>query len=364
MNRIGARETSLLRIAMSHHDFRSHPCGCSRAVACALAWSLAVVTFVPPVALAQDPEATEQAAEEAPAEEAPAEDASPEAAPTEDASPEDAAAQEAPPTEPAPEATPPEAAPSEEPAGEKAEPAPKAAWEVSKPCDNVQHPYEADLCQQWRTAEAAERTAIAAARTAGLTRLLMLIGALATLLLLLMFVPLIVAAFAARRAARGGASAPAADADREDELRAYVDVDKLEFIETPESEGIVKVKVAFRNTGQTPAFKLRSATQVGIRDVADEDMLPVMPLPDKTRSAARPRLGRDATAVDIVQCDSTPSLADRVMNGDATILVWGFVEYMDVFDRKRKTAFQYLCNADTLDTGQIFKPMIRGDEDG
>ncbi len=37
---------------------------------------------------------------------------------------------------------------------------------------------------------------------------------------------------------------------------------------------------------------------------------------------------------------------------------------MDVFERRRKTAFQYLCNKDTLDTGQVFKPMIRGDEDG
>ena len=38
--------------------------------------------------------------------------------------------------------------------------------------------------------------------------------------------------------------------------------------------------------------------------------------------------------------------------------------YFDVFDRRRKTGFQYLCNAETLDTGQIFKPMVRGDEDG
>jgi hypothetical protein len=52
------------------------------------------------------------------------------------------------------------------------------------------------------------------------------------------------------------------------------------------------------------------------------------------------------------------------MGGDATILVWGVVEYLDVFDRPQKTAFQYLCNAETLDSGQIFKPMVRGDEDG
>jgi hypothetical protein len=253
------------------------------------------------------------------------------------------------------------AAQEEEPAEDS-----KSAWDISKPCENAQHPYEAALCQQWRTAQAAEKSAAASERTIGLTQVLMLLGAVATGLLLLMFIPVIMAALAARRAARGDRTGMPSldDAVREDEVRAYVDVDKLEFIETPESEGIVKVKVVFRNTGQTPAFKMRSTAQVGIRDVADEDLIPVMPLPDRSANSGRPRLGRDATAVVIVECDSTPSLADRVMNGDATIVVWGWAEYMDVFDRRRKTAFQYLCNAETLDTGQVFKPMTRGDEDG
>ena len=330
---------------MSHH-FLTHPFGwlfgCLRVAAAAVLLSFAVLSLTPPAVLAQD-------------------------APAEDVAPEDAAPEEAVPEEAAPEEAAPEEAAPEEAASEDAAPDETKPWDIATPCENYQHPYEADLCQQWRAAEAAEKTAVASERTVGLTRLLMLIGALATALLLLMFVPLVMAALAARRAAHGTGAVPSSvgDADREDELRAYVDVDKLEFIETPESEGIVKVKVAFRNSGQTPAFKIRSATNVGIRDVADEDMIPIMPLPDRARAnSARPRLGRDATAVDIVQCDSTPSLADRVMNGDATIVVWGFTDYIDVFDRRRKTAFQYLCNAGTLESGQIFKPMTRGDEDG
>ncbi len=91
---------------------------------------------------------------------------------------------------------------------EAAGPEVQAAWDVSAPCENVLHPYQADLCQQWRTAEAAEISAEASERTADLTRLLMLTGMLATLLLLAMFVPLLMAAFAARRAARTGAPAP------------------------------------------------------------------------------------------------------------------------------------------------------------
>jgi hypothetical protein len=234
----------------------------------------------------------------------------------------------------------------------------KRPWSVSAPCENYQHPYQADLCQQWRAAKAAERTA-------RLTRLVMLIGAIATLLLLLMFVPLLMAVRAARRAATGTAPVPGNASTREEALRAYIDVDRLDFIETPESEGVVKVKVVLRNTGQTPAFKVKSAAEVGIRDISDEDLLPVMPMSQRSSlDSAKPRLGRDATATYVVSCHSTPALADRVMSGDATILLWGAVEYLDVFDRAHKMAFQYLCNAETLETGQVFKPMVRGDEDG
>ena len=285
---------------------------------------------------------------------------------------EDVPGEQAVPTEPGPEDTEfesPASAETEEAAPEQTEPAgtetAPAQWEISRPCANVQHPYEADLCQQWRTAEAAQTTAEASERTAGLTRLLMLTGMLATLLLLAMFVPLLMAAFAARRTAKGSASAPTSPRAQENELRAYVDADSLEFIETTESEGVVKVKVTLRNSGQTPALKLQSVAEVGIRDISDEDLLPIMPLPEPSAlDPARPRLGRDATAVEIASCESPPKLADRVTNGDATILVWGSAEYMDVFDRRRKTTFQYLCNAETLENGQIFKPMVRGDEYG
>ncbi len=368
MNRIGAPGKFLLRAAMSNLRLLSDPFACLRAFATAAALSCVAVTFValaPPFAAAQDQEATEDApGEDAPAEEAPADDAAPAEAPSEEAAPE-------------------ETAPDDAVAGEAA-PAAMVGWDIAKPCENTQHPYQADLCQQWRAAEAAEKAAAAAQRTVGLTQVLMLIGAIVTGLLLLMFIPLIMAARAARRAARGGDASPLTAASHDDgrseyrrahedhaeelraeEMRAYVDVDKIEFIETPESEGIVKVKVIFRNTGQTPAFRTRSATNVGIRDVADENLVPVMPLPDnRSANAPRPRLGRDATAVDIVECGSTPSLADRVMNGDATIVVWGWTEYYDVFERKQRTVFQYLCNAETLDSGQIFKPMTRGDETG
>ena len=51
------------------------------------------------------------------------------------------------------------------------------------------------------------------------------------------------------------------------------------------------------------------------------------------------------------------------MQGKAVIVVWGWMEYVDIFDLKRRTAFQYLCNAETLKSGPIFKPMHEGNED-
>jgi hypothetical protein len=306
VNRIGARGEIQLHIVMFHHRLLLRPFACLRLAACAVLLSCALLTLAPPTASAQ----VEEMEEVAP------------------------------------------------------------AWDLSKPCENAQHPYQSELCQQWRVAEAAEQTAAAAGRTTTLTRLLMLMGAVIVGLLLLAFIPLIAGALAARKAARNAGVMPefvmpenTASRDDEEEVRAYLDVDEVEFIETPESEGIVKVKVAFKNTGQTPAFKTRSATEVCIRDETDEDLVPVMPLPSRSGVSARPRLGRDATAVDIVECESTPNLSDRVMNGDASIVVWGWVEYVDVFDRWQKTAFQYLCTAETLGTGQVFKPTIRGDED-
>ncbi|MEM7564628.1 MAG: iron ABC transporter permease [Pseudomonadota bacterium] len=90
----------------------------------------------------------------------------------------------------------------------------------------------------------------------------MLIALFVLLLLIFMLIAVMRAASAARQAAESGGSAPAPISgaarpmDREGELRAYVDVDSLEFIETPEADGVVKVKIALRNSGQTPALKL------------------------------------------------------------------------------------------------------------
>ena len=293
--------------------------------------------FVPPYAAAQDaPEGADAQSEQV----------APDAAPAEDAASDEAETEE------------PAAAPGEEDAAEDAE-KPAGPWNVANPCENAQHPYQAELCQDWRVAQASERTA-------DLTRLLMLLALLATFLLLAMFIPLLMAVRAARQGSQGR-SGPvlARSGDQEDELRAYVDVDTLDFIDTPESEGVVKVKITYRNSGQTPAFNVESKAEMGVKDISDEGLLPVVPLPDRSAlDALRSRLGRDATATTLVQCDSAPKLAERVTNGEATILVWGLVTYTDVFDCRRRTAFQFLCNAETLDSGQIFKPMVRGDEDG
>lgn len=298
-------------------------------LACALILSLCLIVFAPHRAAAQDaPDGGEPASEQAElGGESPDSDSTDSEAPADEAKPE------------------------------------TGPWDVSEPCANVQHPYQAEVCQQSRAAAASEATA-------RLTRLVMLIGLLALLILLLMLWPVITAALAARRAAEGSAapvrlSSSPRSADREAELRAYVDVDSLEFIETPDADGTVKVKITYRNSGQTPAFKLESLAEMEVVDIADEDDLPIRPVPDDGPLApSRPRLGRDGTATAIVQCDAGPNLADRVTNGKATILVWGAAGYYDVFDRRRRTIFQYFCNAETLDTGEMFRPVVRGDETG
>jgi hypothetical protein len=131
----------------------------------------------------------------------------------------------------------------------------------------------------------------------------------------------------------------------------------LEFVETPETDGVVKVKVVFKNSGQTPAVQIRSAAQVGVREQCG---------PSSHHAAngegGEPWHAQTWPRRHVVECESIPNLADRVMQGKAVIVVWGWTEYADVFDLKRRTAFQYLCNAETLKSGPIFKPMHGGNE--
>ena len=243
--------------------------------------------------------------------------------------------------------------------GETAE-EPSGAWNISNPCDNVQHPYQAEVCQQARVADASESTA-------RLSRLIMLIGLAGVSLLLLMLWPIIAAARAAGRAAsNSSAQAPQTlmpnSAERRAEVRAYVDVEALEFVDTPEDDGVVKVKITFRNSGQTPAFKFEHSIEMEVVDNSDEEPLPTRSVPDDMAvTSSRARLGRDATATAIVQCDSTPNLADSVTKGEAVILVWGAVGYDDIFDRRHQTIFQYFCDAETLETGEMFRPIERDD---
>jgi hypothetical protein len=168
------------------HQFLIHSLAWLRLLACVLVVSAAAAAWSPSFAAAQEV-LTEEPGEGTDAQYAPPDDpVVDEEVPSEDAISEEPAA--------------------EAPAAEEAasgEPAAPAPWDISKPCENYQHPYEADLCQQWRTAEAAEKTAAASARNLGLSRLLMLFGPLATLLMLLMYIPIFMAAMAARRAARG-----------------------------------------------------------------------------------------------------------------------------------------------------------------
>jgi hypothetical protein len=86
---------------------------------------------------------------------------------------------------------------------------------------------------------------------------------------------------------------------RRQELRAYVDLEKL-VVEAPETDGLVKSNLVFKNTGQTPAFDQRSATEVSVHG---ED-IPIMPLPERMANSGTLRLGRDATSASIVECQA------------------------------------------------------------
>ncbi|MEM7192118.1 MAG: hypothetical protein AAF405_04480, partial [Pseudomonadota bacterium] len=117
--------------------------------------SLCLILFSAPLVLAQD--ASSDAPEEAgAAEQAAPDDISPDASSSEETTSEETATSET------------------DAGGDDAEAA--KPWDTDKPCANVQHPYQADICQQWRAAEASESTA-------AFSRFLMLIALFVLLLL-------------------------------------------------------------------------------------------------------------------------------------------------------------------------------------
>lgn len=115
-------------------------------------------------------------------------------------------------------------------------------------CQNPKDHEEADLCQQWRAAKAAEKAADLA-ETQAYWNWLQLVGVFAT----------VAAAWAAVIAARAAQISVAVAQDTANkQLRAYVLIDDTEITDVKENEARwLRGKIIMKNSGITPATNVR-----------------------------------------------------------------------------------------------------------
>lgn len=205
---------------------------------------------------------------------------------------------------------------------------------------------QADLCQQWRSAEAAERGV-------RLNQTQIWIGAFG---LAAVAVSLILSAFAAWVAAKSareaGKSASAADRTAnimdqtaERQLRAYLFLDPKTFDLKPvfsEETGkdrmcLCKIGYLINNTGQTPAYRVKTEADIRTLGWPPPPDLVIEPSPGDVVSQLRGvgaghPMGGSVSKFIMIDLDAVNALTQR-------IYFVGVVTYFDVFEEVRHTRF-------------------------
>jgi hypothetical protein len=133
-----------------------------------------------------------------------------------------------------------------------------AAWDQNKPCEHPIGREEADLCQQWRMAQATEEL-----RTTADAQFWATIAEAGLLAVTVVFTA--IAAIAAVIAARAAqASVNVASEIGQRQLRAYVSVTKVEATVRAIGDRIeIAMLIVLTNAGQTPAYLMRLDIEMG-----------------------------------------------------------------------------------------------------
>jgi hypothetical protein len=198
-------------------------------------------------------------------------------------------------------------------------------------CDQPKNKDHADLCQQWRTAEAAE------------TQVNLSAANLALIIVTVIFTAL--AAISAGKAANAAhASAERAtdtlrimEETAERQLRAYVHVKALKIKNAKSEEWSPTVQVQFQNFGATPAYAVRQIIAIG--------WFPPEPV-DESRFTLRDDRWNAFGDLGPTQFMTASLVPDWVPWLSQRPAVWGKIEYMDVFKRPRSTDFRSVLFVD------------------
>lgn len=118
------------------------------------------------------------------------------------------------------------------------------------------------------------------------------------------------------------------------QMRAYISVNGI--TDWTVDEGYIGFRLTIRNTGQTPAYNLRSGSKVSIAPFPRMDPLPHVPLTEKSLATLGP--ATEQYLIPYGHALSTSELAGFEKT-EVAIYIHGRIEYHDAFGQLRVTSF-------------------------
>ena len=200
------------------------------------------------------------------------------------------------------------------------------AGEYNVNCASPKDHDEADLCLQWRAAQATEKAADSA-EAQKYWNWFQLVGILAT----------VAASWAAVMAARAAQqSVTIAERTAKQQLRAYVFVDEI-LVENLEDPTKAFAKIMIKNGGQTPAYEFRHKTGRFIRLPDDDSDFPVTPT---STSGSVSVMNPDGITKIGVDLEYSSEVIDAIREGRAILFVFGRITYKDIFGKEQESCFR------------------------
>jgi hypothetical protein len=131
------------------------------------------------------------------------------------------------------------------------------------------------------------------------------------------------------------------------QLRAYVFPDQANLL----WQGTAKptqAEIGIKNSGQTPAYRLSTATAVVVGDFPLQGALHVPPMPDN--HTVVPPSGNYALSVTMAQ-PLTGDQLKAIQKGTQAIYAFGEISYVDAFDECRMTRYRFYYSGAGADIG-------------
>lgn len=217
--------------------------------------------------------------------------------------------------------------PADSPSLPKAVPGKPQAQKYQPNCKGPQTENDSQLCAQWASVEQAVEANRLGSLNGQITVWIVILTAFGTIALGLTL-------FEQRRTSRA-------------ELRAYVFPDTVvitprtrEDVEPKSDRGKPKCLIIIRNTGQTPAYKVRHWGNMDLLPVEAESSLATPHLNLSAKSSIPP--GGANTKVCGLDRKLTPAEGTLIKKGALAFFIWGRIEYEDTFGRTHYSNYRMI----------------------